>query len=102
MRLLSRPYSRETAFEAWDWQGEVDTVSGRQAIEKWYAVTFAANPSEMVSKLVQVYAIGNEVSAISEWSTGPFNGYSVSIYYTDAVNWKIRMQYATLSSRVWS
>jgi uncharacterized protein (TIGR02246 family) len=67
-----------------------DTVSGQQAIEKAYAVEFASIPGELGGKVVQVYAIGNEMSAISEWSKGPFKGYIARIYVRDADTWKIR------------
>jgi uncharacterized protein (TIGR02246 family) len=43
-------------------------ASGREAIEKRYAAHFASSPSKSSLKLVQVYAIGNEVCAISERS----------------------------------
>jgi hypothetical protein len=41
-------------------------ASGREAIEKRYAAHFASSPSKSSLKLVQVYAIGSEVCAISE------------------------------------
>jgi ketosteroid isomerase-like protein len=74
-----------------------DTVSGQQAIEKAYAVEFASVPGELGGKVVQLYAIGNEMSAISEWSKGPFKGYIVRIYVHDADTWKIRLEYVILS-----
>jgi uncharacterized protein (TIGR02246 family) len=57
------------AVQVLDW-GEGGTFSGRQAIEKDYALDFAASPPEFVEKLFQVYAIGDKISAISEWSDG--------------------------------
>ena len=45
------------------------------------------------SKLVQVYAIGSEVSAISEWIRGVFTGYNVRIYVRAADSWNIRLSY---------
>jgi uncharacterized protein (TIGR02246 family) len=42
-----------------DW-GEGGTFSGQQAIEKHYALDFAASPPEVVEKLIQVYAIGDK------------------------------------------
>jgi ketosteroid isomerase-like protein len=74
-----------------------DTVSGQQAIEKAYAVEFASVPGELGGKVVQLYAIGNEMSAISEWSKGPFKGYIARIYVHDADTWKIRLEYVILS-----
>ena len=65
-----------------------------QAIEKSLAVNFASSPPETVGKLVQMCAIGDEISATSEWSAGPWKGYSVKIYVRDADTWKIRMAYS--------
>jgi uncharacterized protein (TIGR02246 family) len=80
------------------WTGEGDTVvSGQQAIEKTYAVEFASSPGKLVGKLVQMYSIGNEMSAIAEWSKDAFKGYIVRIYVRDADTWKIRLEYVILS-----
>jgi hypothetical protein len=76
-----------------NWSDSDDTVSGQQAIEKTYAAEFASSPVEFAGKLVQVYAIGNQMSAISEWSIGLFKGYIVRIYVRDADTWKIRLEY---------
>jgi uncharacterized protein (TIGR02246 family) len=76
-----------------DW-GEGGTFSGQQAIEKYYAVDFASSPPEFAEKLVQVYAIGDRISTISEWSHGKWKGYHARIYVRDADTWKIRMDYA--------
>ena len=62
---LYTPY----AIQVGNWSDSDDTVSGQQAIEKTYAAEFASSPVEFAGKLVQVYAIGNQMSAISEWST---------------------------------
>jgi ketosteroid isomerase-like protein len=70
-----------------------DTISGQQGIEKAYAIEFASVPGELGGTVVQLYAIGNEMSAISEWSKGPFKGYIVRIYDRDADTWKIRLEY---------
>ena len=71
-------------------------ASGREAIEKRYASHFASNPSKSSLKLVQVYAIGSEVCAISERSHGfRFGeGYLATIYVREADDWKIRMAYS--------
>ena len=81
------------AIEVWEWEGG-GTASGQQDIEKRYAVDFASTPPDFVGKLVQVYAIGSEGSAILEWSRGVWKGYIVRIYVRDADTWKIRLSYA--------
>jgi hypothetical protein len=72
-------------------------ASGREAIEKRCATHFASSPSKSSLKLVQVYAIGSEVCAISEFSRHRFRvgkGYQATIYVHEADDWKIRMAYA--------
>jgi len=46
---------------------------GQQAIEKRHAANFASSPS-IVRKLVQVYAIGNDICAITEKSLSVYKG----------------------------
>jgi ketosteroid isomerase-like protein len=67
------------AVQVLNW-GEGGTFSGQQANEKNYAVDFASRAPEFVEKLIQVHAIGDEISAISEWSHGPWKGYHARIY----------------------
>ncbi len=86
----------QDAVQVLDWSGG-GTFLGREAIEKSLAVNFASSPPETVGKLVQMYAIGDEISATSEWTAGPWKGYSVKIYVRDADTWKIRMEYANSS-----
>jgi uncharacterized protein (TIGR02246 family) len=86
----------QDAVQVLDWSGG-GTFLGREAIEKSLAANFASSPPETVGKLVQMYAIGDEISATSEWSAGPWKGYSVKIYVRDADTWKIRMEYANSS-----
>jgi uncharacterized protein (TIGR02246 family) len=56
------------------------TSVGRAAIEKWYRVEFASTPYGLVSKLVQVHAIGNEISTITEWSATHTMGQAVTVW----------------------
>jgi Nuclear transport factor 2 (NTF2) domain. len=65
------------------------TVSGQQAIEKKYAVE--ASTSNMAHKLVEVYAIGNDICAITEYKVQMWKGHYTVIYVRDADTWKIRM-----------
>jgi ketosteroid isomerase-like protein len=81
------------AVQMLDW-GEGGTFSGQQAIEKHYAIDFASSPPKFAEKLIQMNAIGDEISAISEWSQGMWKGYHARIYVRDIDCWKIRMDYA--------
>jgi hypothetical protein len=82
------------AVQVFGWDTGGGAVSGQQAIEKRYAVEFASTPSNMVSKLVRAYAIGDNVCAITEWSVMQWKGYAVTIYVRKLDEWKIRMAYA--------
>ena len=75
-----------------EWGGG-GTVSGQQDIAKRYAADFASSPPDLVSKLIQVYAIGGEVSTILEWIRGGLKGYNVRIYVRGADTWNIRLSY---------
>jgi ketosteroid isomerase-like protein len=70
--------------------------SGREAIEKRYAAHFASSPGKLSLKLVQMYAIGDEICAISEFSHRfrAGKGYHATIYVREADDWKIRLAYA--------
>ena len=81
----------QNAVQVWDWEN-VGPFYGQQAIEKHYAAHYVPSP-EFVDKLVQVSAIGNKISAISEYSVGPYKGYNARIYVRDAATWKILMEY---------
>jgi hypothetical protein len=72
-------------------------ASGRQAIEKKFAVDFASSPGNTSHKLLQVYAVGNEICAITEWNFPPFayKKRGVRIYARDADTWKVRVDYIT-------
>ena len=84
------------AVEVWYGQPEGGLAFGQQAIEKRYAADFGAHPSDLSHKLLQVYAIGNDICAIMEWSLPPVDTtghHSVRIYGRDADTWTIRMAY---------
>ena len=80
----------QDAVEFRSWAG---LASGREAIGKRFAFDFASGPGKMVNELAQVYAIGNDVCAISNTTVGTFKGHAVTIYVRDADTWKIRMAY---------
>jgi len=70
-------------------------VSGQEAIEKRYAAEFASGLSNYVSKLVQIYTIGSDICAITDWSLLPvYRGHAVRIYGREADTWKIRIAYS--------
>jgi len=83
------------AVEAWGWEKSLSTVSGRQAIERRYALHLRI-PGKFSSNLVQACAIGDEICAISEFYHVYLKrkGYSVRIYVREGDTWKIRMEYA--------
>jgi ketosteroid isomerase-like protein len=87
-------YTRD-AIEVLSWESEGGATVGQQAIEKMAAVEFASGPAKQSFTLVQVYAIGSEVCAISEFIHYHFGGkgHLVTIYVRDADDWKIRMTY---------
>jgi ketosteroid isomerase-like protein len=88
----------QDAVRIMSWESDGGLTSGQQAIEKWFAVQFASNPGEFVGKLVQVYPVGDEISAISEWSwERNHKGYHAMIYVRDADTWKIRVEYLIFS-----
>ena len=85
------------AIQVLDFEGG-GTASGQEAIEKWWATDFASIPAALAIKLVQVNAIGNEVSCISEWTYGgTVRGHGVYVFVRDADTWKIRLYYANTS-----
>jgi uncharacterized protein (TIGR02246 family) len=71
--------------------------AGREAIEQRYAAHFASGPGKLSLKLVQVYAIGSDTCAISEFSHrfSGGKGYHATIYVREGDDWKIRMAYTT-------
>jgi len=83
--------------------GPEEAASGKQEIEDRYKVLFESHPTDHASKLDQVYAIGNRVCAITEWSvmqkkhaSQPMllkEGYVVTINVREGDVWKICMSY---------
>ncbi len=88
------------AVEVWNWNEGGGVVVGRPAIEKSYINEFVSDPGDFVSKLVQVHAIGSEMSAILEFSSGQWQGYKVCIYVRDDDEWKIHISYTTFWSSI--
>jgi ketosteroid isomerase-like protein len=73
-------------------------VSGEEAIEKRYTAEFAAGLTNYVSKLLQIYPIGSDICAITQWSVGTAKGYGVRIFVRDADDWKICKSYEDITS----
>jgi ketosteroid isomerase-like protein len=82
----------QDALEVRSWQG---IASGREAIQKRFAVDFASNPGKMINELIQVYAIGKDICAISDTRVGGSKGHAITIYVREGEGWKIRMAYVT-------
>ena len=83
------------AIEVLSWQSEGGATVGQQAIEKMAAAEFASFPAKQSFTLVQVYAIGSQICAISEFIHYHLGvkGHLVTIYVRDADDWKIRLSY---------
>jgi ketosteroid isomerase-like protein len=84
----------QDAIEVWSWETAGGAAISQQAIEIRAAVRLALNPAKRVRKLVQVYPIGDEICAISEFEhTSGKKGYCVAIYVRELDQWKIRIAY---------
>jgi ketosteroid isomerase-like protein len=82
----------QDAVEIRSWQG---LASSREAIQKRFAFDFGSSPGKMVNDLVQVYAIGKDICAISDTRVGGSKGQAITIYVREGDDWKIRMAYVT-------
>ena len=82
------------AIEVWSWETAGGAAISQQAIEIRAAVRLALNPAKRLRKLVQVYPIGDEICAISEFEhTSGKKGYCVAIYVRELDEWKVRIAY---------
>ena len=74
----------------------IGTFSGREAIEGYVTDLFQRhNPSDRVTKMNYVYAMGGDLCAIGGWTvtingTQKFGGYLVNVYTLAGSTWKIR------------
>ena len=74
----------------------VGTFSGREAIEGYVTDLFQRhNPSDRITKISYVYAMGGDLCAIGGWTvtingTQKFGGYLVNVYTPAGATWKIR------------
>jgi ketosteroid isomerase-like protein len=84
----------QDAIEVWSWETAGGAAISQQAIEIRAAVRLALNPAKRVRKVVQVYPIGDEICAISEFEhTSGKKGYCVAIYVRELDEWKVRIAY---------
>ena len=69
---------------------------GREEIEERYAADLASHPTKQSFKLLQVYAVGDAICAISEFFhyNTQTKGHYAAIYVREGDTWKIRMAYA--------
>jgi uncharacterized protein (TIGR02246 family) len=83
------------AAEVFEKESAGGSACGREAVEQRYAAHFASNPSKLSLKLVEVYAIGDDVCAVSEFSPRfrSGKGHRTQIFVNEAGNWKIRVAY---------
>ena len=85
----------QDAIDVWSWLSEGGAAVGLPAIVKRYEAEFASYPAEQSFKVVQVYAIGNEICAVMEFIHHHLHekGHAVVIYVHDAGDWKVRLSY---------
>ncbi|MBV9275065.1 MAG: lipocalin-like domain-containing protein [Verrucomicrobia bacterium] len=97
-------FYEQNAVQVWQWAESGRPAVGQKAIEeRWHleiAGANAAGVSECTAELVQMCAMGDEISAIWHFTCGPWNGYNVKIYVRDADTWKIRMEYEMSENRM--
>ena len=74
----------------------VGSFSGREAIEGYVTDLFQRhNPTDRVTKISYVYAMGGDLCAIGGWTvtidgSQKFGGYLVNVYTPAGATWKIR------------
>jgi hypothetical protein len=72
---------------------EGGATSGQEAIKKEFEIELAAR-GVISGRILQLYRVGSEVCAISEYTAQSHHtGYAVTSYVRDADTWKNRMQY---------
>ena len=83
----------QDAVQVWYGLSEGGLASGQQAIEKRYRATFAA-PAPLDSKIIQMFPVGSDICAISEYKVPTWKGHVVTIFGRDADSWKILMAFS--------
>jgi ketosteroid isomerase-like protein len=87
----------QDAVEVRSWEGAKYLRTGRRAIAIQYANDFRSHP-KLVTKISELYPIGDDVCAIMDWNVGTLKGHAVKIFTRDSDNWKIGMAYLNGSS----
>jgi ketosteroid isomerase-like protein len=82
----------QDAVEARSWEGANYLRLGRQAIGTQYANDFRSHPN-LVTKIDELYQIGDDVCAMMDWTVGTLKGHAAKIFTLEADNWKIGMAY---------
>jgi ketosteroid isomerase-like protein len=82
----------QDAVEVRSWEGAKYLRTGRRAIAIQYANDFRSHP-KLVTKISELYPIGDDVCAIMDWNVGTLKGHAVKIFTRDSDNWKIGMAY---------
>ena len=84
----------QDAIEVWSWESAGGAAISQQAIEIRAALRLRLSPAKRVRELVQVYPVGDQICAISEFDhTFGKKGYCVAVYVRELDEWKIRMAY---------
>ena len=86
-------------------KGPEGQAFGQPDIEERYGTLFQLHPTSHLSKLIQMYAIGSRVCAITEWTamqkrdaSQPMllsEGYMVTVNVREGDVWKIEMLYSS-------
>jgi hypothetical protein len=86
----------QDAIDVWSWLSEGGAAVGLPAILKSYESEFASYPAKQSFKVLQVYAIGNEVCAVTEFMHYHMygKGHTVVVYVHGAEDWKVRLSYS--------
>ena len=84
----------QDAIEVWSWETGGGAAISQQAIEIRAALRLRLNPAKRVRELVQVYSVGDQICAISEFDhPSGKKGHCVEIYVRELDEWKVRMAY---------
>jgi ketosteroid isomerase-like protein len=88
----ARFYTQD-AIDVWTWEPQGAAV-GLPAIVKRYEAEFASYPAPQSFKVLRIYPIGDEISAVMEYKHHMHaKGHALVIYVRDADDWKVRLSY---------
>jgi uncharacterized protein (TIGR02246 family) len=70
-------------------------ISGQEAIKEMFDVILAAGSAVSDARILQLYPVGNEICAITEFTWEHHQLlHTVTIYVREADEWKVRLQYS--------